>query len=753
MRFLRDVSIKHKLTRVVMLTSAVVLLLACVAFGIYDQISYRKIVENELLVMTEAIGSSSVAALEFENPKLGKEVLSDLKAVRRVVAARIYDKGDGVFVSYNRSEKTVFLDPDSPRRDGVYFEGDYILIFQPVALSQQRVGTIYVRARAEDLYYRLREYVIIAVLVFGVSCWLAFLMASKLQTAISGPVLRLAETADRVSAQKNYSIRASKESNDEVGFLIERFNEMLTRVETGDKVLRETMVSRDYVDNILQSMRDCLVVISPDGVIKTVNQATVNVMGYREEELLGRPIGFLFKEGGNFSFDNDALAGLMATGAVGNIEKIWLSKESKELTMRISGAAVRGPNGEAQGIALVATDVTEQKQAERALIWAKEEAERANLAKSEFLARMSHELRTPMNSILGFSELIMSNPTEPLTAGQKEDVTHIMDSGRHLLGLINEVLDLVQIESGNIQIRLEPVAVSDMIENLLALVHPIAEKNHINLTAGGQPDRDYFVVADRVRLKQALLNLLSNAIKYNRRNGFVNVTCREERQGWLRITVHDTGLGIPEEVQPLLFEPFERLGKENSDVGGAGVGLAITKRLVHLMNGFIGYTSTLGEGSSFYLELLVCEVPPKKEEENEVESSAGALAGDKRFTLLYVEDSQDNLNLVKKIIQRRPSIDLISAPDAKIGIDLARVHRPDLILMDINLPGMDGIAAMRDLKKIEETKDIPVIALSGNALKTEVEKALQEGFAYYITKPIKVSAFLETIDAFLDDIK
>ena len=494
-----------------------------------------------------------------------------------------------MFVSYGQGGVSVFKDPELPRQDGIYFEGNHILIFQPVIFEQKRIGTIYVRARAEDIYFRLQEYLMIAMFVFGVSYWLAFWMSSRLQTSISGPVLRLAETADRVSTQKNYSIRAVKESKDEVGFLIERFNEMLARIETGDKALRETTVSRDYMDNILQNMIDCLVVVSPDGAIKTVNQATINIVGYKEHELVGKSVGFLFKEneGHGPLFDNAGLIRLISAGGVGNVEKIWLSKDANELAMQVSGSVMRGPNGMVQGIILVAIDITKRKQAEQELIKAKEEAEQANTAKSEFLARMSHELRTPMNSILGFSELLLSDQDGLLTVEQKSGLTYIMDSGKHLLGLVNEVLDLVQIESGKIRVKLEPVAVNAMIENLFALVQPITVKHQVHLTALAKTERECFVLADELRLKQALLNLLFNAVKYNRKNGFVNASCHEQTQGWLRVTINDTGMGIPEEMQPLLFEPFERLGRENSDIGGAGVGLTITKRLVELMNGNI----------------------------------------------------------------------------------------------------------------------------------------------------------------------
>lgn len=393
-------------------------------------------------------------------------------------------------------------------------------------------------------------------------------------------------------------------------------------------------------------------------------------------------------------------------------------------------------------------DITDQKEVEKSLVEAKEKSEQANFAKSEFLARMSHELRTPMTSVLGFSELVISNPDEPLTFAQREGLTYIMESGRHLLGLINEILDLAQIESGNINIELRPVAVKQMIENVFTLVRPIAERDRIHLSISEKVDREYFVLADKTRLRQALLNLVSNAVKYNRTDGFVSASLQEERKGFLRITIHDTGEGIPEKLQPLLFEPFERLGKENSGIGGAGVGLTITRRLIQLMNGSIGYKSSPGAGSSFYVELPVCDEPPESESATEI-NAMPPLALDQKYTVLYVEDNYDNLNLIKKIFLRRPFINLISAPDARIGIDLARTYRPDLILMDINLPGMDGVTAMKHLKTIKETKDIPVIALSGNALRSEINKALKEGFVHYITKPIKVSEFLDTVDRFL----
>lgn len=393
--------------------------------------------------------------------------------------------------------------------------------------------------------------------------------------------------------------------------------------------------------------------------------------------------------------------------------------------------------------------VIERWRGELEMIEKKEAAEKANHFKSEFLSRMSHELRTPMNAILGFGQLLEHDVKNPLNDSQKKKTGEILKAGKHLLELINEVLDLSTIESGNLTVSLENISLKEIVREALLLVHSQAQENKITIQdeiTGLKCSVN--VKADRIKLKQTLLNLLTNAIKYNRENGSVTLKCEQTSNGTVKISITDTGLGIAEEKQAQIFEPFNRLGAENSEIEGTGIGLTISKRIMEKMNGSISLTSTLGEGSRFTLELLKGApaqatervIHPRKKEPEPEDPVSGS------FSILYIEDNPANLALVKEILMQRPTVNLLSATQALRGIDLARAQRLDLILMDINLPGMDGVTAMKRLKSYKETRDIPIIAVSANAMEADVKHALSEGFDAYLTKPFDLQKFLEEID-------
>jgi CheY-like chemotaxis protein/two-component sensor histidine kinase len=376
-------------------------------------------------------------------------------------------------------------------------------------------------------------------------------------------------------------------------------------------------------------------------------------------------------------------------------------------------------------------------------------ADKANLAKSDFLSSMSHELRTPLNAILGFAQL-MESDTPPPTTSQKEGIAQILKAGWYLMELINEILDLAMIESGRMSWSLEPVSLTDVMLECQTMIEPQAQKQGIRVSFP-RVDSPCYVKGDRTRLKQVLINLLSNAIKYNQSGGSVDVECSVSAPQRMRVSVRDSGPGLPAEKLAQLFQPFNRLGQEASAEEGTGIGLVVTKRLVELMGGAIGVESKVGQGSVFWIDLVVDAAPLH---------TAGAAEGaaptllklpsvSVQRTLLYVEDNPANLELVVKIIARRPDVRLLSAKNGILGIELARASRPDVILMDINLPGMSGIKAMQILRADPATAHIPVVALSANAIPRDIERGLQAGFFRYLTKPIKVEEFLQTLDVAL----
>jgi PAS domain S-box-containing protein len=375
-------------------------------------------------------------------------------------------------------------------------------------------------------------------------------------------------------------------------------------------------------------------------------------------------------------------------------------------------------------------------------------AEKANLAKSEFLSSMSHELRTPLSAILGFAQLIETGTPLP-TEKQKRNLDQILRAGWYLLDLINEILDLALIESGKLSLSLESVALAEVLRDCQTLIEPQAEKQSVNINFL-EIDTPHVVHADRTRLKQILINLLSNAIKYNKPAGSVTVHCIAQPLGRIRICVTDTGEGLAAEKIAQLFQPFNRLGQENNVVEGTGIGLVMTKRLIELMGGEIGLESKLGEGSTFWVEMhLTTQAVTDCVAVETLACKPEKLHTD-MHTLLYVEDNPANLMLIEDIMARRPNTRLLTALDGTSGIALARATQPDVILMDINLPGISGIQALKILAADPTTAHIPVIALSANAMQSDIEKGIQAGFFRYLTKPIKINEFMTTLDTALE---
>ncbi|HYR09396.1 MAG TPA: PAS domain S-box protein [Longimicrobium sp.] len=411
---------------------------------------------------------------------------------------------------------------------------------------------------------------------------------------------------------------------------------------------------------------------------------------------------------------------------------------------------LRSAEGEVYGRIWMVRDITERKQFEQALEEAKEAAEAANAAKSDFLSRMSHELRTPMNSILGFGQLLQRYGLPP---EQNRSVEHILRAGRHLLNLINEVLEIARIEANQQQLSLEPVHAATLLNEALALVRPMAEQRPVQLALYAPHRSDAFVRADQQRLMQVVLNLLSNAIKYNHPGGTVELLAQPvdaaDGSAFLAIGVRDTGPGIPASRLGELFVAFSRLGAEGSGIEGTGLGLALSKRLVELMGGQLRVESTVGEGSTFWVELPVTESPRQRVESGRGDAPRPEREARPARTVLYVEDNLANLDLVETILYDRPEIDLIPALQGRLGLQLAREHRPDLILLDLHLPDISGEVVLHELRADERTRDIPVLVISADATTRRVERLREVGARDYLTKPIDVDQFLAAVDAAL----
>lgn len=407
------------------------------------------------------------------------------------------------------------------------------------------------------------------------------------------------------------------------------------------------------------------------------------------------------------------------------------------------------------GQALVkASHLIEQRAAERdsaaasehQMLIEKQVAEEASRAKSEFLTMMSHELRTPMNAVLGFAQLLENPHFGSLTEKQREFVTHVVSSGNHLLELINDVLEFSKIDAGRIAVSIERVDIVPLATSVIATLEGSAQQAGINLLAGNFGKGVPAVMADRVRLAQALINLGSNAIKYNRPGGTVTFSYEHLADGKVRLAVTDTGIGIPEDRWAELFQPFNRLGVERRAIEGTGIGLALTRRLVELMGGSIGFSSVVGEGSRFWIDIPVYVAAPA---ERDVTATAIPAIVRSGFSILYIEDNPSNLALMRNIVATLDNVKFLEATDGSTGVAMAKLHRPDLIVIDINLPDLDGYVVMQRIKRVPELAATPVLALSAGAMPRDIKRGIEAGFFRYLTKPLDVGKLLDAIDAAL----
>jgi PAS domain S-box-containing protein len=511
-----------------------------------------------------------------------------------------------------------------------------------------------------------------------------------------------------------------------------------------------------YTRSLIESNIDALMTTDPRGIISDVNQQMESLTGCTRDELIGAPFKNYFTDPQRAEA---AIKHVLREGKVTNYELTARARDGKETVVSYNATTFHDRDRKLQGVFAAARDVTERKQFEHVLQEnnvelenARAIAEKANLAKSEFLSSMSHELRTPLNAVLGFAQL-MASETPPPSAAQKQAIEQILQAGWYLLRLINEILDLAMIESGKVTMSQEAMSLADVLEDCRAMIEPQAQKRGIRMSFP-RFDNLYYVHADRTRVKQVMLNLLANAIKYNSDGGTVTVQCAMSGESKVRVSVTDTGAGLAPDQVEQLFQPFNRLGQEGSAEEGTGIGLVVTKQLMELMGGVIGVSSTPGVGSVFWIELSASSAPAlvfggageiSLDELDQISKGADSL----QRTMLYVEDNPANLALVEQLVGRRSDLKLITAIDGPLGVQLARRHQPDIILMDINLPGMSGFDALEILQKDPKTAHIPVMALSANAVPRDIEKGLEAGFFRYLTKPIQVKEFMNALDVAL----
>lgn len=535
-----------------------------------------------------------------------------------------------------------------------------------------------------------------------------------------------------------------------IGYLlIGTDNTARKRVEAEQQKLDQQLRDQQfYTRSLIESNTDALLATDPDGILTDVNTQMEALTGRSRAELIGTPFKQHFTDP---ALAEQAIRRALSETKVVNHELLARGADGRETLVSCNATTFYDRERRLQGVFASARDVTVSKRLERSLQEknvelddARVTAEQASRAKSQFLSSMSHELRSPLNAILGFAQL-MESDVPPPNESQRASIEQILHAGWYLLELINEILDLAVIESGKLSLSHEPVALDEVLLECRAMIEPEAARRGIRLSF---PDAEGLVLvrADRTRLKQIVINLLSNAMKYNRPAGEIEAAFEVATNGRVRTRVRDTGAGLSPPQLKQLFQAFNRLGREGSAEEGTGIGLVTSKLLVEMMGGTIGAESEPGVGSTFWFELEGAIADGLVAEEEFPGQADQPLAPPILRTLLYVEDNPANLRLVERLVARRAGLRLFSAGDARTGIDLARQLLPDVILMDINLPGMNGIEALGVLRADPSTAAIPVLAISANAMRGDISYGLEAGFFRYLTKPIRVPEFLEALD-------
>ena len=517
------------------------------------------------------------------------------------------------------------------------------------------------------------------------------------------------------------------------------------------KLERDNRRANAYLVSAVDSIRDAFALFDEHDRVIMVNSSARLLLG---EAVGGAIIGLPFEElldktlrAGVFDFSNETREALYAR---------WLAYHqapSGVLDVRTStGRSLRVLDSKTaeHGTFSTIADVTDDVQREEELRTARGAADAASAAKSEFLSSMSHELRTPLNAVLGFAQLLEGDRKRPLDDRQLERVRHVLRGGEHLLRLIDDVLDLSGIEAGRIMLVFEPVSPREALDEVITTLGPLAARAGIAIVPLATDELPRLFV-DRTRLVQILINFGSNAIKYGKAGGHVTFALALRDPATVRITVIDDGMGIPADKRAKVFEPFQRAGQEAGPIEGTGIGLTIAKRLAEMMKGRVGFTSDVGRGSEFWVEVPVhrrataeisawSEPPPPR---------SPLSSGNARYKVIYVEDNPANIAFMRELIGEMPSVELVTAPSAELGLELIHAHRPDVVIMDINLPGMSGFDAMQRLHESPETRDIPVIGLSAGALLRDMTRAKEVGFYRYLTKPVKVAELTKVLEDLL----
>jgi PAS domain S-box-containing protein len=754
---------------IILFTCIVALLIVSTVFALYDRASFLHAKSDDLSAAADMIGLNSTAALTFHDRKSAREGLNALQAKQQVIHACVYDLSGKVFATYNRNPADQSFSPPPVRDHFQQVTGRRMILFQDITMNARRFGTIFIEADLRDLDDRTLRFAMIGLGALLGSLAIAFLLSFRLQSVISGPIQQLADTASSISAAENYSLRARKAANDEIGVLFDQFNGMLDRIEQRDAALqnahddleRRVAERTAYLNALIEASPLAIMVLSPDDCIQLCNPAFEKLFHYSRQEVLGKSIRGLLAAG-DLLEEAEELRRQTRSGK--HIQLVTTRQRKDGTLVDVEVHTVRlVVEGQTKGTLILYQDISARKRSEEAMQQAKEAAEAASQAKSEFLANMSHEIRTPLNGVMGMTHLALG--TE-LNSEQREYLETVKSSADSLLVVINGILDFSKVEAGKAELDICPFKLRDALDAALKTMSLRALEKGLKFTLDFAPEIPETVLGDSNKLSQVVLNLVGNALKFTHQGQVslrAEVTSRTADLCLLHFTVSDTGIGISTEKHKLIFDPFAQADTSTTrKYGGTGLGLTISKRLVHLMGGDIWLESDIGQGARFHFTVRLASAESSSLQSIRTQSPAtrhdpvhhlavddGRLSSNSLHVLL-VEDNLVNQRLASRMLEKRGHRVEV-AGNGREALEALERAPFDLVFMDVQMPEMDGFEATAAIraKETNSSAHLPIIALTAHAMAGYREKCLAAGMDNYLTKPLQPSELDTVLDSYL----
>ncbi len=798
MQWTRKLSLRRKLTLVIMINTVVALCAAGIAFAEYGVYRFKELRIEDLNALANILGTNSTAPLAFKDPNSARDILQALVAKPHILAAAIYDRDGKPFAVYYHGEAKDQYSAPPVESESSRFTSNRVLIFQAIIFEGEKVGTVFLEGDTAEYKQLLAGYLLFFALIVAAVSMGAYAMAGCLQRPISNPILELAWTTKMVTRTRDYSIRAGKRSEDEVGVLIDGFNEMLGQIQNRDTELRHaredlerrvderTMELEQEVGDrqraqealresegrirlLLDSTAEAIFGIDREGKCTFCNPATLRLLGYEKgDALLGKfahdVMHHTRADGTPYPIEECRIVESRRTGAGIHLDdEVFWRADGTSLPVEFWAYPIR-KEGEVVGAVITFLDITERKRAQAALLEAKEAAEAGSRAKSEFLANMSHEIRTPMNGIIGMTDLALNTS---LTVEQRDYLNLVKSSADSLLHVINDILDFSKIEAGKLELEKTEFGIRGLLQDTIKTLAFRASKKNLELSIHVSPNVPKTVLGDPTRLRQLIVNLAGNAIKFTEAGSIVVDADLEERTGnevRLRISVSDTGIGIPLEKQEIIFESFAQAdGSTTRRFGGTGLGLSISRQLVELMGGRMWVESEVGKGSAFHFTCNFEEGnAPVTDQERALGVSvveerlieASVSVQDKRkglpLNILLSEDNPVNQKLAIRLLEKAGHRVTLASTGREAVAAWENAGTPgfDIVLMDIQMPEMDGMEATAAIREREKKsgRHIPILAMTAHAMRGDKERCLASGMDGYISKPIHPDGLFAEIE-------